>query len=265
MEIYNDTYCVYVHTNKINGKKYVGQTINGYKPEKRWVNGNGYKKCAYFYKAIQKYGWDNFEHEIIASNLTQDEANHFEELLIEKLCTMNSKNGYNLKSGGENNKLSEETKKKIGEANRGRPLSEEHRKKLADVHTGKTITYEIKILLSNINKGKVLSDETKRKIGQAAIGRNIGRKHTEEELEKMRNSRKNKNGGRVVGSKTKKENPAYHKKPVMQFTKDGDFIKEYESVMEASRQTNIRNGHISRCCNGGSKTAGGYKWTFTKN
>ena len=66
VEIYNDTYCVYMHTNKINNKKYVGMTCQ--RPEKRWNSGNGYKSCTLFYRAIEKYGWDGFEHEIIASD-----------------------------------------------------------------------------------------------------------------------------------------------------------------------------------------------------
>ena len=145
MEIYNDIYCVYIHTNKINGKMYIGQTCQD--PEDRWKNGNGYKKCTYFYRAIQKYGWDNFEHEIIASHLTLDEANNFEELLIGVLNTMNPNNGYNLKSGGKSNLLSELTKRKIGKANKGHKMSEEQKNKLIESH-----------------KGKPLTDETKRKI-----------------------------------------------------------------------------------------------------
>ena len=115
MEIYNDTYCVYVHINKINGKKYVGKTINGNRPNQRWDNGNGYKNCTYFWRAIQKYGWDNFEHEIIASNLTSYEADNFEILLIEKLKTNNKEYGYNLTLGGKGTAgyhISEESKVK---------------------------------------------------------------------------------------------------------------------------------------------------------
>lgn len=270
MEIYNGTYCVYIHTNKINGKKYIGQTINGEAPNKRWLNGKGYINCTYFYKAIQKYGWDNFEHEVIASNLTQEEANHFEELLIEKFETINPDKGYNLKSGGENNKLSEATKRKIGDSNKGKIISDEQKKRISEAQTGRHLTQEHKTIIANANKGKILSNETKLKIGQSAIGRNIGRKHSKEELEKMRQKRKphDKSGdtsnykGRAVGSKTKKENPAYHKKMVMQFEMDGKLIAAYESVMEASRQTGINDGNISRCCNGHTRTAGGYIWLF---
>jgi len=94
----NDNYCVYIHTNKINGKKYVGQTCQ--KPEKRWNNGQGYKQNSYFYRAIKKYGWDGFDHEIVAQGLTKDEANNFERVLIKELNSINPKEGYNLQDGG---------------------------------------------------------------------------------------------------------------------------------------------------------------------
>lgn len=110
MEIYNDTYCVYVHINKINGKMYVGYTVHGDDPNAgRWKDGKGYlnknKKQKYtqpyFAGAITTHGWENFEHEVIASNLTKEEAMNFERLLIEKLNTTNPEFGYNLTSGGE--------------------------------------------------------------------------------------------------------------------------------------------------------------------
>ena len=112
-------YCVYVHINKINGKMYVGQTCQ--KPEKRWQNGGGYLNSTYFYHAIQKYGWDNFEHEIVASNLTQQEADNFERLLIEKLDTLNHDKGYNIRVGGANGRLTQEHKNKIAKG-RSKPV-----------------------------------------------------------------------------------------------------------------------------------------------
>ena len=63
---------IYMHRNKINGKVYIGQTYKN--PKDRWLNGNGYKNQV-FYRAIEKYGWDNFEHIILEENLTQEEAN----------------------------------------------------------------------------------------------------------------------------------------------------------------------------------------------
>lgn len=106
-------YCIYIHTNKTNGKLYIGQTCQA--PERRWRKGQGYKNSTHFYSAIQKYGWDGFEHEVIASNLTQDEANNFEELLINKLNTTNSAFGYNLQRGGSNHSVTEEVRQKISD------------------------------------------------------------------------------------------------------------------------------------------------------
>ena len=70
-------YIVYLHRNKINNKCYVGQTCQ--KPEARWgLNGNGYKDQTYFYRAIQKYGWDNFEHIILETDISCDKIDERE-------------------------------------------------------------------------------------------------------------------------------------------------------------------------------------------
>ena len=126
MIINNGKYCVYVHTNKINGKMYVGQTCQ--KPERRWNKGGGYRPETYFGKAIAKYGWDNFEHEIVASNLTKEEADNFEILLIKELNTQNRSYGYNLTAGGEGSSgcvRNEEWRAKQSEAHKGKKHSEE--------------------------------------------------------------------------------------------------------------------------------------------
>ena len=61
-------FIIYLHRNKINNKCYVGQTCQ--KPSQRWgSHGQNYKEQSYFYKAIQKYGWDNFEHIILEENI----------------------------------------------------------------------------------------------------------------------------------------------------------------------------------------------------
>ncbi len=142
MEFYNDTYCVYMHTNKIDGKKYVGQTCQ--KTNERWKNGKGYENSTYFYNAILKYGWDNFEHEIIASNLTKEEANNFEALLIDKLDLMNRNKGYNLMSGGSGGRPSKE-------------VLEKKSKTMIEKYKDRTITPMY---------GKHHSEETKKKISE---------------------------------------------------------------------------------------------------
>jgi predicted GIY-YIG superfamily endonuclease len=65
-------YTVYQHKNKINGKVYIG--ITSQKLEQRWGSqGCNYKSSPHFYSAIQKYGWDNFEHNILF-DLTKEQA-----------------------------------------------------------------------------------------------------------------------------------------------------------------------------------------------
>ena len=95
------TYCVYCHRNKINGKRYIGQTIYGDDPNKRWHLGKHYGKS--FKADIDKYGWDNFEHYIIQNNLSAEEANELEKLNIIAFNTTNPKYGYNERIAGNTN------------------------------------------------------------------------------------------------------------------------------------------------------------------
>lgn len=92
------TYCVYVHINKINGKRYYG--ITSQLPRERWKHGSQYRNQP-FYNAILKYGWDNFEHIVLYSNLSHKEAAELEMHLIEEFHTTETNYGYNVSIGGE--------------------------------------------------------------------------------------------------------------------------------------------------------------------
>lgn len=105
-----NNYCVYMHRNKINNKVYIGQTCN---IKVRW-HPISYKGSSYFYNAIEKYGWDNFEHIILIDNLSLEEADQKEKYFIKIYESTNRNKGYNLKTGGNNGyQLSKETKQKI--------------------------------------------------------------------------------------------------------------------------------------------------------
>jgi hypothetical protein len=133
-------YCVYKHTSP-NGKVYIG--ITGQDPLRRWQNGYGYRLNAYFFKAIVKYGWDNFTHEIVQAGLTKEEACTIEVELIDLYGSTDPAKGYNLSHGGEHSTPTQETRQKISEANRGRKphtygkhLSAEHRRKISEHYAG---------------------------------------------------------------------------------------------------------------------------------
>lgn len=89
-------FSVYIHTNKSNGKKYVG--ITSMNPERRWNNGNGYQRNPKFWAAIQSFGWDAFLHDVVAEGLTEKQAVALEEQLIAKYDSVRS--GYNNSYGG---------------------------------------------------------------------------------------------------------------------------------------------------------------------
>lgn len=154
-------FIVYKHTNKFNDKIYIGITCRS--ASKRWGKyGQCYRKNAHFYAAIQKYGWDNFEHEILFTNLSLEEASLKEKELIEFYKSYIPKFGYNGTKGGESAiEFTEETRRKMSEAKKGIEITEEWRRHLSEVGKGRTPW----------NKGGHLTDEHKEKLRIKSTGR----------------------------------------------------------------------------------------------
>lgn len=94
-----DRYTLYKHTNLINGKVYFGLTKNTME-ERAKKDGSAYKQCTYFYNAIQKYGWDNFSHEVVAELLSKEQASFYEKTMIKVYRTNEREYGYNIQPGG---------------------------------------------------------------------------------------------------------------------------------------------------------------------
>lgn len=224
-------YCVYRHISP-SGKSYIGITCR--KPERRWRGGNGYKECTAFYYAIQKYGWENIEHEILEENLSFEDACEKERFYIKKYRSLVGENGYNLESGGcVNQKVNDATKAKISNTLIGRkrgPLSVETRKKISDSHIGKKMppkSIETRKKLSEANKGRVFSEEHCRHISEAKKGMKVG-----------------------------KENPRARKVLCVETGVVFDTIKDAGLFIGGSPK------NIIACCRGRLKRTGGYHWEY---
>ncbi len=99
--VISNTYCVYMHTLVEDGRKYIGITKYGNCPSRRWGHdGCGYKSQSYFWRTIQKYGWNKFKHEIVFDHLTKAQACAKEQALIKLFNTQDPKFGFNITPGG---------------------------------------------------------------------------------------------------------------------------------------------------------------------
>lgn len=114
-------FTIYCHTNRVNGKRYVGQTV--YSMEKRWADHISASKAQkggsrVFAAAIRKYGVDAFDHQVLEVTSTQEDADLYETLWIEQMgCRV--PNGYNLESGGGGHgRHHDDTKRLMGAASR---------------------------------------------------------------------------------------------------------------------------------------------------
>ena len=238
------TWCVYMHRSPSN-KAYIG--ITSKKPEKRWDNGNGYKKQSYFWRAICKYGWDNIEHIIFMDNLSKSEACHIEQLLIQLFDTQNSDFGYNYQPGGETGnygcKMSDETRKKVSESKKGRKATAEERLKLSIAQKERWTEDERR------QRSKKYSGNGNPMHGVHRYGEDnpmYCKKHSDEAKNKM--------------SKTKLESPNESRIPVV-CVETGVI---YSSTYDVERQTGICQQNVAACCRHEKhrKTAGGYRWEY---
>ena len=159
---------VYIHTCTANGKKYVGCTTK-VKPEYRWREGKGYWHNKYFYSAILKYGWNNFEHEVFEVE-SEEEMYYAEKYLIAYYHTTESEFGYNHSVGGEKGALgyrhSEEARKKISENNLKRWADPEYRKRVSKAMKGRTFSEDHKRHIAEALKGKPVSEEVRKRIAE---------------------------------------------------------------------------------------------------
>ena len=215
---------IYLITNKINGKQYIGQTIRD-DINTRWKQHKNNKSANMpISHAYNKYGIENFKFQIICICFDED-CNKFEKEYIQKFNTI-SPNGYNLREGGENsrhhpdtiNKLSKIMKDKWKITNHpciGLKYSEEYKKKM--------------------------SDSVKQTLKEKKIN------GVEQNIKCLENL---------------KEASEKRKRKIAQYSKENILIKEYNSITDAEKYTNINNRRISEVCNLKSKSAGGFIWKF---
>jgi group I intron endonuclease len=219
------------------GKVYIGQSVD---IDSRWkkyqaLNCSNQTKLL---NSLNKYGFDSHTFSVV-EECKEDDLNKRERYWQDY---------YNVISEGLNCRLTETTDKS------GR-LSE-----------------ETKILIGNSLRGKTLSEESKKnmrkpksdssRIGRYdKIGKNnpfYGRTHSEETKAKIREKRKNQ----IITKETKETISNKLKKPILQFTKDGEFIKEFSSRNEAANELGINPSSISNNISGRKKTAGGFIWRY---
>ena len=230
------TYYVYITTNLVNGKQYIGErTCNKADPNKDSYLGSG----VLFKQKLIEYGKENFKKEILEFFVNKLDAFNAQEKYIKLYKTHVSQGGYNKSwKGGHNVKgcWSEESKKKCSETEKGkisphkgktreqimielygkeegekRALLQKERAQIAQKN--KTTSDETKQKLSNSHKGKIISDEHRKKISNSLMGKKR-KPFTEEHKERIREARKKQSPtfiGRIHSDESKKLMSDSHK------------------------------------------------------
>lgn len=155
---------IYKATNKVNDKSYIGQTTQKFS---RRISSHKYNSITcnvtnYFYNAIRKYGFDNFEWSIVCECESKEELNEMEFHYIKQYNSHFSKKGYNTSWGGDGGLI-------------GRKMSEETKIKMSLSSKGQVPWIS----------GKHHTEETKKRISNATIGEKngfYGKHHTKDTI-----------------------------------------------------------------------------------
>ena len=250
-----DALCgIYKIFNIVNGKVYIGQSIN---IKARWKDhvsslNRGDSRCTLLQRAWNKYGQDNFSFEILEL-CSEDMLDDTETKYIELYGACDVNKGYNIETGGNQHKhLSDETKRKIREAHIGVKASDETRKKMSESRLG----------AKNPMYGQTHSESARKKISDAAKGR-PGHRPSDDGLERIRLA----NIGKVVSQETRnkireanKGNIPHNKNLRQVYCIE--LNKVFENASSAGKELNIRSDNIINCCEYIRKTCGGYHWMY---
>ena len=107
------------------------------------------------------------------------------------------------------------------------------------------------------------SEETKKKISESKIGITFSEEHKKKISEALSGEKSPNFGKHFSEEHKKKMSESKGVNGIIQYSKDGKFIAEYPSIMEASRQTGCHHTSICECCKGKLKSAGGFIWKYT--
>lgn len=233
-------YTVYLRTNLVNGKQYVGQTNNLVRRNHQFNS----LKCEYNKYLDEdrlKFGVDNFDAKILAEVETREDAWELEQKYIKEYNTV-FPNGYNRAFGGRTNKG----------GNVGYHNGKEFKKGDEPWNKGVKECFNEETLkkMSEVRKGKHNSPSTEFKKGLTPWIK--GKHHTEETNEKNRLAH--------LGKISKK------RKPVVKLTLEEEFITEYSCCKDAANAMGFKcDESIRKACTKNGSTSGGFKWKFKED
>lgn len=148
-------YEVYLLTNHVSGKQYVGKTVLS--ARHRCIDHSYARSASHALNhAIKKYGWNSFSVQVLYQGVDNREICAVERAAITVHNTFKP-NGYNLTVGGEGSeghRLSEEHKRKLGDIWRGKKLPAEHRAKMSATRRGRKLSLEHAAAISAGKRGK---------------------------------------------------------------------------------------------------------------
>jgi len=261
---------IYKITNLINNLVYIGSTVNLYRRKNEHLKELRANKHhnSHMQNSFNKYGEDIFEFTIQDIVFDLESLIEREQFWIDHYKSNDKTIGYNIREKAESNVYlvaSEETRRRISNANKGQIVSEETKKKLSIANIGKRYSRseETRLKLSNAHKGKVFSQDT---INKMSIARKEYLKEnpiTEEE-KKARSERMMGENNPNFGKTASNETILKYSKPVLQYDKDNNFIREYISI-GSTKEYGFDPSSVTKCCKNKLKYHQGYYWIYKDN